>query len=169
MDNAAIQDSVQQPFLSYLNLNLGLCITYPASWLKQEGPIATGFAVVFNSPAENASDRFSENVNIFAEPLPPSVTLDQYYQDCVQGANAQSIKFLERGQATISGHPAYRHVYTGAAPPLLPMPATPSLQCLQYFIVSNGKGYVVTYTAEAQKYSKFLPTVEQMLNTLQVK
>jgi eukaryotic-like serine/threonine-protein kinase len=169
MDDAAIQVPGQQPFLSYLNLNLGLCVTYPAHWLKQEGPIATGFAVVFNSPAEGPSDRFSENVNVFAEPLPPSVTLDQYYQGCAQGANQQAVKFLERGPATISGRPAYRHVYTGAAPAFLPVPAALSLQCLQYFIVSNSKGYVVTYTAESQKYNKFLPTVEQMLSTLQVK
>jgi hypothetical protein len=164
MDNAAIQDPSQQLFLSYLNLKRGICITYPSNWIKEEGPIATGFQVLFRSP-------LSGSVNVFVEPLSASATVEQYYQGCLIGESQQGVRptILEQGQAAISGQPALRRFYTGTAPSFLAVPATFKPLYLQYFIVSGSKGYVVTYTATAQEYDKFLPTVQQMIGTLQVK
>jgi hypothetical protein len=80
----------------------------------------------------------------------------------MQGPNQT---FLEKGPSTLAGRPAYRHVYTGP----LPTPVPRSGKVMQYMVVTNSKAYVVTYTAELQKYDKFLPAMQQMVDSLEIK
>lgn len=157
--------SSQQPFLSYLNFNQGIRISYPPDWRKLDQSSPAGFIAVFGSPQEDISDRFSENLNIFIESIPPGLTLEQYAQGCMQGMSQQPIQFLENAQTTLAGRPAYRFVFIGPLQAPVPM----SGKFLQHLIVANSKGYVVTYTAELQKYDKFLPVIQQMLNSLEIK
>jgi eukaryotic-like serine/threonine-protein kinase len=165
MADTATGKSAQQPFLIYLNFDRGIKIAYPAGWTKQEQGVPAMFFVGFASPQEDPSDVFSENLNIVIEPLPPGMTLAQYVQGCLQGMSQSPFQYLEKGPATVSGRPAYRHVYTGP----LPAPVPLSGKVMQYFIVANSKGYVITYTAELQKFDRFLPVIQQMADSLEIK
>jgi eukaryotic-like serine/threonine-protein kinase len=165
MDNSLVGTNTQQTFLSYLNFNPGIRINYPAGWRKQEQSSGVGFVVAFISPREDLSDQFCENLNIFVESLPPQVTLEDYVQGCLQGMGQSPFQYLENVRTTLAGHPAYRLVYTG--PLQLPVPL--SGKYLQYLLVANSRGYVVTYTAELQQFDKFLPIIQQMSDSLEIK
>ena len=165
MNDMPVGGISQQPFLSYLNFSQGIRVAYPAGWMKQDQTSPQGFIVFFASPQEDLSDRFSENVNIFVESIPPGMTLEQYAQGCLQGMAQQPIQFLEQVPTTIAGRKAYRFVFTGPLQAPVPM----SGKYCQHLLVANSKGYVVTYTAELHKYDKFLPVIEHMLNSLEIK
>ena len=164
---SSLSGPINQPsFLQYLNFKQGIRISYPSGWTHREQIAPVGFAVIFNSPAEDLSDQFSENLNIFVEAMPPAVTVDQYAQGCLQGMGQMPIQFIENTRATLAGRPAYRWVYTGA----LQFPGiTLSGKSMQYVTVANSKGYVVTYTAELKKFDKFLPLIQQMCDSLEIK
>lgn len=156
----------QQSFLPYLNFNQGIRINYPAGWTSQEQTAPAGFAVGFVSPPEDLNDQFMENLNIFIESLPSGMTADQYAQGCMQGLGQSPVQFLENGPATLAGRPAYRWIFTGA----LQFPGiTLSGKSMQYVTAANSKGYVVTYTAEMKKFDKFLPVIQQMIDSLEIK
>jgi len=162
MADTATGKGSQQPYLIYLNLDRGIKIAYPAGWTKQEQSMQNVFFVAFASPREDPSDVFLENLNVVVEALLPGTTLEQYIQNSMQGPNQT---FLEKGPATLAGRPAYRHVYTGP----LPTPVPRSGKVMQWVVVANSKGYVVTYTAELQKYDKFLPVIQHMADSLEIK
>jgi eukaryotic-like serine/threonine-protein kinase len=162
MADTATGKGSQQPYLIYLNLDRGIKIAYPAGWTKQEQSIQNVFFVAFASPREDPSDVFLENLNVVVEALLPGTTLEQYIQNAMQGPNQT---FLEKGPATLAGRPAYCHVYTGP----LPTPVPRSGKVMQWVVVANSKGYVVTYTAELQKYDKFLPVIQHMADSLEIK
>jgi eukaryotic-like serine/threonine-protein kinase len=155
----------QPPFLPYMNFSQGIRINYPPGWTHREQVAPVGFAVIFNSPAEDLADQFSENLSIFIEPLPPGVTAEQYTQACLQGMAQLPIQYLENTRSTLAGRPAYRLVYTG---PLQFPGVTLSGKYMQYLTVAGSKGCVVTYTAELKKFDKFLPLIVEMCNSLEI-
>lgn len=118
--------------------------------------------VIFLSPPEDAFDQFLENLNIVIEPLPPQMTLQEYVKICVQQMSQTPLQLQENGPATIAQREAYRCVYTG------PLPNQTAGEWMQYLIVANSKGYVVTYTAQLEKFDKFLPLIEQMVSSLEI-
>lgn len=155
----------EQSFLNYLNLNRGIRLSYPASWEKREQNAAAGFAVGFLSPQEDPSDQFRENLTVVIEPIPPGTTLEQYVQGCLKGMSQYPFQFLEHAPSMVSGRQAYRHIYTGP----LQTPVPLSGKWMQYVTVANSSGYVTTYTAELKKFDKFLPVIQSMIDSLEIK
>ncbi|MDR3748098.1 MAG: hypothetical protein P4M04_08110 [Acidobacteriota bacterium] len=150
-------------FLVYMNLEHGIWMKYPSSWDKQEDLGANAFGVYFASPQEDPFDQFRENLNVIVEPLPQPMTLEQ-----VVAANRQNlleglqVTFVENAMPDkIGGLPAYRTVYTGAM-------MGRSLKWLQYYAVKGDRAYYVTYTAEPNKFDKFLGTIQQMVASLEI-
>jgi len=155
----------QAAFLPYMNFNQGIRINYPADWRQMEQEAPAGFVVSFFSPPESLTDRFSENINVVLEPLELDMTAYDYAQACLRGISNGPIQFVENSEATVAGRQGYRWVYTGP----LAIPgydiSAKSMQCLT---VSGRKGIVVTYTAEIDKYDKFLPIIQQMCDSLEI-
>ena len=165
MANAFVKAFQQPAFVPYVNFNQRIRLSYPTDWMTRDQSSPAGFLVFFASPREDMSDHFSENLTIFIESVPPELTVDQYAHACFQNMAQQPVQFVENGKATIAGRLAYRWVFIGPLQGPVPM----SAKYLQYIVVANSKGYVVTYTAELEKYEKFLPIIEQMLNSLEIK
>jgi hypothetical protein len=167
MTSAPMSLPEQPPFISYMNFEQGIRMSYPADWINGEQPSPAGFVVFFASPQEGPGDLFRENVNLLIERTPVPMNTDQYTQACLQGMAQSPVRFLEQGPVTLDGRPAYRMVYTG--PIQGANMTTLSGKYLQFLLAANSKGYVLTYTAEMQKYDKFLPLVEQIVHSLQIK
>lgn len=155
------------PFLPYMNFEQGIRMNYPADWMKGEQPSPAGFVVFFASPPEGPGDLFRENVNLVVERTPVPMSTEQYARACLQGMAQSPIQFLEQGPVTLGGRSAYRMVYTGPIQGANMMPL--SGKFLQFLLAANSKGYVLTYTAEMQKYAKFLPLAEQIVHSFQIK
>jgi hypothetical protein len=154
-----------QGSLVYMNLAQRIRMKYPSTWQKQEDTGQFGFVVIFLSPLEGPFDKFSENVNLVIEGLPLGVTLEQYV-----GANYQQL--LQLGEVTMveepaSDHlgnlPAYRQVYTA------PLPGGLAGKYMQYYAIKDDRGFTFTYTAESEKYDKFLEPARQIAASLEAK
>jgi eukaryotic-like serine/threonine-protein kinase len=155
-----------EPFLIYMNMARGIRMKYPSGWEKQEQSGQAGFMVMFLSPLENPSDRFRENVNLIVEAIPGPFSLEQIVAGTVQSIMQQApVTFLqEPTPTTIGGVPGYQVSYTG------PLPAEGmGGKWMQIFFIKNGKAFTFTYTAEATKFDRFLPTVQQIIASLEVK
>jgi serine/threonine-protein kinase len=141
-----------------------MVLSYPASWTKQEQTDGVRFVVGFISPPEGPTDSFKENLNIFIEPLPGTVTLQDYVQYSLQSyQNNNSAHVVETGSTFLANLPAYRIIVEG------PIPFV-GIQGKMLHVVTtkNSKAYTVTYTAETAKYDLFMPTIQRMLDSLQI-
>ncbi|MBN2014331.1 MAG: DcrB-related protein [Candidatus Altiarchaeota archaeon] len=151
-------------FLIFESSTYGIKIDYPSEWSKEEDFMEA--VVFFKSPPESESDDLQENVGILVERLPigyESLTFEQVYDSEI--ANAENFitdfEVISSEKTTVGGNPAYKTVITFTQ-------GTYKLKAQQVFILKNGKEYVVTYTAKADTYSKYLNTVETMIDSFEI-
>ncbi|MDZ8079737.1 MAG: protein kinase [Nostoc sp. DcaGUA01] len=152
-------------FEAYNNAIYGITIKYPSNWEKTGTPDRiTGNVVKFISPKETETDSYLENINLIIQDLPENRReLEQFtnfYLDEVQQSDA-NIKILEQGKTQLTNRPAYQVIYTLEEEGV-------KIQRLQVWMVKNNKAYIMTYTADVAKYSKYLQTAQAMINSLQI-
>nr|MDQ3975432.1 hypothetical protein [Thermoproteota archaeon] len=74
-----------------------------------------------------------------------------------------SLEISESISTTLAGKPAYRVVFT----------ATDNNQverkAMQIWTIIDNKAVLITYKAQPDKYSTYLPTIERMISSFQVK
>lgn len=155
-----------QGFLPYTNNNYNIEIKYPENWTVQEieDPI-TGEIVVFSSPKESESDIFQEKVFITIEKLPEDITnLDEYANRIVSGAIANkdtTISVYNQKESRLARQLARTVVYSRSLGDL-------NLRQKEIFTFQNDQAYIITYSAERAKYSKFLNEVKKMIDSFRI-
>jgi len=150
---------------NYNNAVYGIAIKYPANWEYTGTPDRiTGNVVKFISPKESATDSYLENVNLIIQDLPENRReLEQFtnfYLDEIQQSDPNT-KILEQGKTQLTNRPAYQVIYTLEEEGV-------KIQRLQVWMVKNNKAYIMTYTADIAKYSKYLQTAQAMINSLEI-
>lgn len=148
-------------FLTFTDSANGIKIKYPSGWTKNKD--LRGIIITFDSPKENASDKVQENLNVIKDKLPAQTTLDQYI-DLSTNQVKQSIKDFKLNNSskiTLAGNSARKLIFTGKSDKY-------NLKWLQIIAEKNNKIYVLTYTAEASKYSKFLGNIQKMIDSFEI-
>jgi hypothetical protein len=154
--------------LTYESSNCGFVVQYPANWQKvefskgiEEG--TRNLVVNFLSPLEGPSDTFREylivqTANMTSRDLSlKTFTIEQmaFLKDSFPDFN-----ILESNRSTtITSHIAYEVVYTYSDPII------GKAKAMEIWIVNGGKEYILSYHADAAKYSKYLPTVLKMIGS----
>lgn len=154
-----------QPFLPYLNLEHGIRMDYPASWTMKEQASPVSYAVAFGSPQESPSDQFQENLTITVQPLFAGVTQDIFVQSWQGFAKQAQLQVLEMGMTMLANRNVCRIVFNTPLQAPVPM----SGKVMMFLFVIGAKGYTVAYTGQQGHFETFLPSVQQMLSTLQVR
>lgn len=140
----------------------GISIQYPKTWQldPKQDPI-TGSLATFLSPKEDNSDIYIENLSLTVNNLPvTNATLDEYTKEIKQ-YNRDAV-ILEEANTTLANRPAYQIVYTKKE-------GGRSLKRLQVWTVKDNKVYVITYTAESDKYSNYLAIAQKMISSFEIK
>lgn len=154
--------------LTYESSNHGFIVQYPAIWQKVEFSkgIAEGtrnMVVNFLSPLEGPSDTFREyliiqTANVTSRELSLKTFTDEqitFLKDSFPDFN-----ILESNRSTtITSHIAYEVVYTYSDPII------GKAKAMEFWIVNAGKAYILSYHADAAKYSKYLPTIRKMIDS----
>jgi hypothetical protein len=142
-------------FETYTDAEYGFTIAYPTDWEKQEG--ALGSSVLILSPTEEPSDDFRENVNVLVQTVPDKMSLGEYTRLSLDEAPKLITGFdlLDDGPAMLSDAPAHQVHYRGEQGAF-------RLEWKQMYALSNGRAFVLTYTAERDQYESGLPTAEAM-------
>ena len=171
--NASAQDTSSNKnsnFRTFENIAFGLRMLYPSDWSVTEvkstlSPNASTSAVAFfKAPVESPSDVYQENVIINMKgPSPDDLTLRDYTENSLNAfRNMPNIRLLQSFPNTLAGLPAHMVVYSENSEGI-------DIQKMQIWtIVDNDTAYVVTFGAEQTQFSRYLPSVEQMINSIQI-
>ena len=151
-------------FVPYLNLLQGVRMDYPNTWTVQEQSLPVSFNVMFGSPQQGPQDPFRENLTVTVQPVFAGTTQDSFIQGWNTLANQMGVQVLEASAVPFAGQNAYRVLLNTPPQP----PAGQPNRILLYLFLIGSKGYTVMYTGQGADFDLFMPTVQQMLSTLQV-
>lgn len=136
-------------WLSYTDAADRFTIKYPENWEKN---VTTEY-VTFLSAVESDSDAFRENVNVVVQDLSQQPTTMAEYTQATKDwiSESKGVLQLER-EIQFAGNAATEVAYT--------MPANSigldlELMFHQLWIIKDDKAYLLTYTAQPDRYEKF--------------
>jgi eukaryotic-like serine/threonine-protein kinase len=153
-------------FLTYENLSFGIKILYPANWDKQENTSSSSNnstlydIVTFSPPLKNSSNiigKLAVKVDNISDIKPTTLA---NYADAIISDLKQDFRVTE-SNTTLSGNPAYKVVYTG-------LEESVDLQAMLVMAIKGDRVYMISYTAEPEKYSYYLPTVQKMIDSFEI-
>jgi hypothetical protein len=149
-------------FLTYDDILSGFSIKYPPDWQQEQ---RIGRVLTFKAPKDgSSSDTFPAALAITVKEVPANLSLSSITQTQLSTLKSlyPDINLLESGEITFAGRPAYKIVFT----------ATDADQqfkkAMQIWFKEGTKAYLITYKADDYSYSKYLSTVEQMLNSFYI-
>jgi hypothetical protein len=161
-------------FLTYENPSLGITMKYPSDWLKREYPFnpATNnnTLITFFSPSPSASalgnvsgvsGTFVPYVDIFVFSS-KNMSIDEIVNGAINGfANSN----LNESKSIVlkDNNPAHVLVYT------VRIAGDELFKRMQVWTIRDYKVYVITFTAEEALYSEYLPKVQRMINSLEIR
>ena len=139
-------------------------VKYPALWTREENK--NGAEVILYSPMENELDLFQENVNVVVQDVDQRVrSLQEYSEMAIMQMKVvfeKNIEIRESAPTYLSGNPAHKLVFIGHGP-------DGDLEYMVAWTLAKGKAYQITYTSMADSYDKYLPQVEKIFNSLDIK
>jgi hypothetical protein len=139
-------------------------VRYPASWeLDQTGKMGTNF--ILFAPVESAQNDFRENINLIIQELSgKGIDLNKFasisenqVKTMVTHAN-----LIESKRIINDTNEYHKIIYTGDD-------GTFHLQYEQYYWLINEKAYILTFTAEQNKFAALKDTAESILNSFVLK
>ncbi|MGB7952800.1 MAG: PsbP-related protein [Candidatus Nitrosopolaris sp.] len=153
--------------LTYENSTYGIRMQYPSEWHKEN--VSGGSdnnsmlvdVVKFSSPSKNTSDTFSESLDLRVDNVSQPITLAKYANNSIEDLR-KDFKIIELDtNASLSDNPAYKLVYTGVEQGV-------NLQAMLILTIKGDKAYIISYNAEPTKFSNYLPTLQNMINSFQI-
>jgi eukaryotic-like serine/threonine-protein kinase len=153
-------------FLTYENHSFGIKILYPANWNKQENTSSSSNnstlydIVAFSPRLKNSSSiigKLTVKVDNISNIKPTTLA---NYTDAIISDLKQDFRVTE-SNATLAGNPAYKVVYTG-------LEESVDLQAMLVMAIKGDRVYMISYTAEPENYSYYLPTVQKMIDSFEI-
>jgi len=157
------QALAQEQFLTYEDITTGISIQFPSNWEKS---VNLNNFVTFRAPPETDTRVYPAALGLKIQELTSqNVSLQEVTK--VQMSELKKtnpdLKLSESASTTLAGKPAHKVVFS----------ATDNNQvqrkALQLWTVIDNKAILITYQAQPDKYSSYLPTIEKMINSFQVK
>lgn len=152
--SSAPVEEAAPPQERYINEEKGYSIEYPKDWQKQEVP---RLDIVLMSPSGTAESQSHATMNLVSEAVGKDITLDQFYNESVKHLNAElkEVKVEKSGDLIIHGIPSkwieYSHKMLDS-----------NFRVLQYFLVSQGNVYLITFSALADNFDHYRATYESI-------
>ena len=164
--SSSYQNETNVHFLTYQNSSDGIRIQYQSNWKKVDhGDNASipSHTIEFLSPM-TANDTFQENVFVRVDPFPQN--LRQLVVAEVSGFKTQAVNFmlLNSVPSILADNPAQILVFKYSNF----LPQFNTLKAMIVLTVKDQKAYAISYVAESSKYSEYLPTIQEMINSFRV-
>ena len=157
--------------ITYDNPTHKLKMQYPSDWTVSTNALPTYSGIVaFYSPLQNLQDILPAELSLSITTYIQSVSIDEYTRTTLAALEQQGIQVSESSAFTLAGKPGHRIVFSPPEPrgqETLDAPQV-SIRIMQTWTTIDNKVYLLSYSAEDSKFQKYLPTVEQMLMSLQV-
>ena len=157
--------------ITYDNPTHRLKLQYPSDWTVSTNALPTYSGIVaFYSPLQNLQDILPAELSLSITTYIQSVSIDEYTRTTLAALEQQGIQVSESSAFTLAGKPGHRIVFSPPEPRGQETQDAPqvSIRIMQAWTAIDNKVYLLSYSAEDSKFQKYLPTVEQMLMSLQV-
>jgi eukaryotic-like serine/threonine-protein kinase len=153
-------------FLTYENPLVGIKMQYPSNWTVSGTALRDyNDVVAFYSPLQNLSDALPAQLVLSMVRYSQNISLDEYTNLSLSALN-QSQQFIvnESNPFTLANNPAHKIIFSAISPT-----DQVNFNVMQIWTSIGDKLYILSYNAEAPKFSKNLPIIEQMLQSVEIK
>jgi PsbP-like protein len=141
----------------------GIKTQYPDGWdIIIQNTSSSSLSVRFNSPLENDTDIFRENVVLAINTIINNTALSNLTSAAVTSYLElyPDLEVIELSSTNLTNNaiPAYK---------LVASRTQEGLNFMQIFAIKEDKVYSILYSSENTRYSTYLPIVERMINSLE--
>jgi eukaryotic-like serine/threonine-protein kinase len=156
--NSIISIGLDSEFLTYDDIITGFSIKYPPDWERAQH---IDKSVTFLAPRESNSDTNPAGLGIIVIEVESNNTLASITQNQLNTLKNlyPDIQILESMETIFLGHPSHMIIFT----------ATDNIKsmrkAMQIWFKEDNKAFLMTYKSDNQRYSKYLPTIDKMLNS----
>ena len=148
-------------FVTYKDDTIGIKIDYPAGWIHE---LHARGLVTFLASSEGNSNTYPAGLGIVVQQLKSKNTsLNEITKIQIKNLTQSHPEFrlIESSEARLSGNIANKIVFT----------ATDDMnherKSMQIWTLKGDKAYLITYKAELGQYTKYLPTIQKMIDSFQ--
>jgi hypothetical protein len=164
-EESSVQSLVEDNLLVYESPAYGIRTQYPDGWeILIQSTSPSSISLRFNSPQENDTDVFRENVVFEINTISNNTALSNFTSAALASYLEAYSDFELIDLSSIN--------LTGTAIPAYKLAASRTqdgLDFMQIFAIKEDKVYTILYSAERTRYSTFLPIVEEMINSFEVR
>jgi hypothetical protein len=132
----------------------------PAGWTQKQNEL--GMTLIAVAPLDDASDKFTENVNVLVADIPADTSLDEFHAQAFDpsqmGTMLTDFKPGDTSSTMLGDLAAKRLTYTHRM-------GVARLKVLAYTLVRGNKGYVITCSATHDRFDAYVPTFEWIAST----
>jgi eukaryotic-like serine/threonine-protein kinase len=157
-ENPIITIGLDSEFLTYDDIITGFSIKYPPDWERAQH---IDKSVTFLAPRESNSDTNPAGLGIMVIEVESNNTLASITQNQLNTLKTlyPDIQILESMETIFLGHPSHMIIFTATD-------NTQSMRkAMQIWFKEDNKAFLMTYKSDNQRYSKYLPTIDKMLNS----
>jgi len=157
-ENPIITIGLDSEFLTYDDIITGFSIKYPPNWERAQH---LDKSVTFLAPRESNSDTNPAGLGIMVIEVESNKTLASITQNQLNTLKNlyPDIQILESMETIFLGHPSHMIIFTATD-------NTQSMRkAMQIWFKEDNKAFLMTYKSDNQRYSKYLPTIDKMLNS----
>ena len=157
-ENPIITIGLDSEFLTYDDIITGFSIKYPPDWERAQH---LDKSVTFLAPRESNSDTNPAGLGIMVIEVESNKTLASITQNQLNKLKNlyPDIQILESMETIFLGHPSHMIIFTATD-------NTQSMRkAMQIWFKEDNKAFLMTYKSDNQRYIKYLPTIDKMLNS----
>jgi hypothetical protein len=157
-ENPIITIGLDSEFLTYDDIITGFSIKYPPDWERAQH---LDKSVTFLAPRESNSDTNPAGLGIMVIEVESNKTLASITQNQLNILKNlyPDIQILESMETIFLGHPSHMIIFTATD-------STQSMRkAMQIWFKEDNKAFLMTYKSDNQRYIKYLPTIDKMLNS----
>lgn len=164
---AIAQSSSPSNLLTYENPTYGITIQYPSNWMASSNQLPTYNSIIgFYSPLENLSDVLPVEFALSITTYTNNISLDEYTKITSTALEQQGMEITESSSTTLAGNPAHKITFSPGDQIAQNSPV--EFKFMQIFTAIGNKVYLLSYNAEASKFSTHLNTIQQMLDSVKI-
>ena len=149
-------------FITYQDSALGIKIDYPVGWTHE---LHAGSLVTFLASLESDSNTYPAGLGVTVKHLGSrNTSLNEVTKVQIKNLTQShpDFKLVESTNSILAGNIAHKIVFS----------ATDNMiherKAMQIWTFKGDNAYLLTYKAEPGKYSKYLPTVQKMIDSFQI-
>jgi hypothetical protein len=162
--DSSVQSLSEGSLLIYESPVSGIRTQYPDGWeILIQRTSNSSISLRFDSPPENDTDTFRENVLFVIDTISNNTALSNFTSAAVTSylERYPDLKFTEVSSTNLTNGtiPAYK---------LVASRTQEGLDFMQIFAVKDDKVYTITYSSPTTRYYTYLPIIERVIDSFEV-